>query len=306
MMDNLIDATTGTEGPLTALTVTDKGIGFYLFTRENPNEPVILDVDDIGSLRSANFNRSAPTKVLVHGWMDSGSSWWMHDFRRNYLNSGYYNVIIVDWSSGSSKEYLIAARFVKRVGYLASRLLEYLIMEGIANPDNIHILGHSLGAHVAGLVGSNLAGRLARITGMDPARPDFEAPLVRDPRERLDPSDAKFVDVIHTCAGTAGFVRPLGHADFYPNGGSFRQPGCPVLIAQSCSHGRSHQFMSESIVNPLAFPAVECSGWRKYKMDRCDKTKNRVAFMGENLRSSVRGVYFLETNAASPFGKKTL
>lgn len=101
--------------------------------------------------------------------------------------------------------------------------------------DNIHILGHSLGAHIAGFVGSNLDGKIARITGMDPARPDFEAPHLRAPKDRLDTSDAKFVDVIHTCAGTAGFVRPLGHVDFYPNGGSFRQPGCPIITTRNYS-----------------------------------------------------------------------
>lgn len=42
----------------------------------------------------------------------------------------------------------------------------------------------------------------------------------------LDTSDAEFVDVIHTAGGTAGFYDALGHADFYPNGGTSVQPGC--------------------------------------------------------------------------------
>jgi hypothetical protein len=42
--------------------------------------------------------------------------------------------------------------------------------------------------------------------------------------QRLDPSDANFVDVIHTNMGNllkGDFGTPLsaGHADFYPNGG---------------------------------------------------------------------------------------
>lgn len=101
--------------------------------------------------------------------------------------------------------------------------------EDMINLKNVHLLGHSLGAHVAGFVGYKFIGKIGRITGMDPARPDFEVPILRESKDRLDPSDAVFVDVIHTCAGTVGFVRPIGHADFYPNGGSFRQPGCPVL-----------------------------------------------------------------------------
>jgi hypothetical protein len=64
-------------------------------------------------------------------------------------------------------------------------------------------------------------------SAFDPAYPGFDGP---NARRRLTKSDAKFVDVIHTNARTGlsnavGIETPLGHADFYPNGGS-RMPGC--------------------------------------------------------------------------------
>lgn len=46
---------------------------------------------------------------------------------------------------------------------------------------------------------------------------------------RLDPSDAKHVHVIHTNGGLLGFLKPIGHADFYPNGG-MNQKGCKFDI----------------------------------------------------------------------------
>lgn len=98
---------------------------------------------------------------------------------------------------------------------------------------NVHILGHSLGAHIAGFAGAKVAGAIGRITGMDPAGPLYEFPLLRESRGRLDPTDAVFVDIIHTCAGAAGFVEAIGHVDFYPNGGTFNQPGCPVLQSRN-------------------------------------------------------------------------
>lgn len=48
------------------------------------------------------------------------------------------------------------------------------------------------------------------------------------PEGHLTSTDAEFVDVIHTDGGVLGFPFPLGHADFYPNGGTSRQPGCDV------------------------------------------------------------------------------
>lgn len=43
--------------------------------------------------------------------------------------------------------------------------------------------------------------------------------------EKLDASDADFVDVIHTNALLQGKIERCGHADFYMNGGVL-QPGC--------------------------------------------------------------------------------
>lgn len=65
----------------------------------------------------------------------------------------------------------------------------------------MHIIGHSLGAHTAGYAGERIEG-LGRITGLDPAEPYFQG---MPPHTRLDPTDAKLVDVIHT-DGTSIFL----------------------------------------------------------------------------------------------------
>jgi len=68
---------------------------------------------------------------------------------------------------------------------------------------------------------------IINLSGLDPAEPHFSK---TDPIVRLDPTDADFVDVIHTDAGPflsggLGIFEPVGHVDFYPNGG-IEQPGC--------------------------------------------------------------------------------
>lgn len=63
---------------------------------------------------------------------------------------------------------------------------------------------------------------LPRITGLDPAMPLF---ITSGKADKLDPSDASYVDVIHTNALVQGKMERCGHADFYMNGG-IMQPGC--------------------------------------------------------------------------------
>ena len=63
---------------------------------------------------------------------------------------------------------------------------------------------------------------------MDPAGPGF---TFADSDERLDKSDAKFVDVMHTSIKfpkALGLSKPIGHVDFYPNYGG-TQPGCSYI-----------------------------------------------------------------------------
>lgn len=60
--------------------------------------------------------------------------------------------------------------------------------------------------------------------------------------------------------------------------------------------------MSESIVSPEAFKAVECDNWKDFKSGTCN-SKSQFVYMGEKLSYDTRGTYFLETNSEAPFGK---
>lgn len=129
----------------------------------------------------------------------------------------------------------IYANSHSQVGEYIAVFLEFLSSETRVSLDDVHVVGHSLGAHIAGYIGKYTSRKLGRITGLDPAGPAYETPYLKDPADRLDSTDANFVDVIHTCAGSLGFLRPIGHADFYPNGGTFKQPGCPIFSSRNIS-----------------------------------------------------------------------
>lgn len=93
------------------------------------------------------------------------------------------------------------------------------------NPDNVHLIGHSLGSHIATAIGKVFNGSIGRITALDPARPLFHD----NDRDIISKNDAKFLDVIHSCSKILGIFEPKGHVDFYPNYGTASQPGCEIL-----------------------------------------------------------------------------
>lgn len=83
----------------------------------------------------------------------------------------------------------------------------------------LNCIGHSLGAQIVGQAGRNFTQQtgkqLPRITGLDPAKPCFNAGTGLS---GLQKTDAKFVDIIHTDPGVLAVEGAIGDADFYPNG----------------------------------------------------------------------------------------
>lgn len=90
-------------------------INYELYTKDNKEQPVFLRVGDATQLKDSPFNSEWPTKIIIHGWAESGNAFWLHDIRRNYLNVGDYNVICVDWFAGSTKEYLTSVKLTHQV-----------------------------------------------------------------------------------------------------------------------------------------------------------------------------------------------
>lgn len=112
--------------------------------------------------------------------------------------------------------------------YIGDRIID-LYANYSANLSAFHLVGHSLGAHIAGFAGKTvqtLTGiNLGRITGLDPAGPLF---LLADADDRLANTDADLVVALHTDGGVNGYLGALGDIDFYANGGIPEQPGCQI------------------------------------------------------------------------------
>ncbi|CAG9811887.1 unnamed protein product [Chironomus riparius] len=268
---------------------------FLLFTRSNPTVGQRITFD-VQSIENSNFIRGGGARFLIHGWGSSSNSGENSFTRNEFLARSDLNVIVVDWSVGAgANNYITARNRVGPAGQVVGQFIDFLNENGFVQHNQVHIVGHSLGSHVAGHAGKNtFRGQLNAIFGTDPAGPLFN---VNNP-DRLDTSDAFYTEAIHTNAGTLGFDAPITHASFYPNWGS-SQPGCGVDIGGGCAHGRATRLYSES-VNSDQFRSRQCNGYEDIVARNCPET-GVIGILGGDSAKAIRGVFFLETNAEAPF-----
>lgn len=118
-----------------------------------------------------------------------------------------------------------ATKNILKAGQFLGQFIEYLNNNGFAYSTTV-CAGHSLGAHICGIAGSTVGGKIGKIFGMDPAGPLITYPITVPINQRLDLTDAVFVQNIYTSAPILGGNIDMGHQNFYPNGGLVPQPFC--------------------------------------------------------------------------------
>ncbi|KAG8435843.1 hypothetical protein GDO86_013697 [Hymenochirus boettgeri] len=292
---------------------------YLLFTRENPNDFQEVPALNPSTVKESNFKASRKSHFVIHGYTDSGTTIWLLKLCKAMIQVEDVNCFCVDWHHGAISLYPQSANNIRVVGAQIAYFIGFLNTSYGYSPSNIHLIGHSLGAHTAGEAGKRIHG-LARITGLDPAGPEF-----RDtpPEVRLDPTDAVFVDVIHTDATVLGMRQISGHLDFYPNGGD-HMAGCGVSVIfelfkeeltdaskdlAACNHLRSYKYYTESLLTPDGFIGYPSSSYEDFT--------NGVGFPCPSTGCPLMGHYadrysgkkpssqsfYLNTGAEKPFAR---
>lgn len=256
----------------------------------------VLEWRNPETLKNSTFDPSKPTMIFVHGFLAHVNKPWLVEMMQVSLLMDDINAIRIGWAGGSQTVlYPQAVADTRLVAAEVSLLIGEMVKMG-ADIDSLWLIGHSLGAHTVGFVGQNTPG-IGRITGLDPAEPYFQG---HHEDARLDPTDAKFVDVIHTDAssifvGGFGSADPMGHVDYYPNGGH-DQPGCKLGLGDInsienakkyvvCNHERSFKILIETMRakaegRSCHFKAHRCSKYENYLKEECQECGEGCTFIG--------------------------
>ncbi|XP_072938699.1 pancreatic lipase-related protein 3-like [Epargyreus clarus] len=288
-----------------AMECPNENITFWLYTRSNKDNPHQIMANVPESIKKAPWVKDSQVKVLIHGYTGYKDFSPNTEIRPAYLECCDYNIISVDYNPITREPcYYESARNTELVGKCLAHLIDVLVESYQFKLSLFHIIGFSLGGHVAGFVSNFLkSGKLERITALDPALPLF---VTTDVTRKIDANDAKFVDVLHTNALEKGKLETCGHVDHFANGG-MNQPGCKATEQQTysgCNHARAPVYYAESITSNIGFYGTKCYSWITYLIGWCELVGSSTeVIFGEHVPRNASGIYFFSTNSKSPYAR---
>ncbi|TFK04833.1 E3 ubiquitin-protein ligase makorin-1-like [Platysternon megacephalum] len=208
-------------------------VQFLLFTSSNPSCGQLISLGD--DIENSSFNTSLDTKIIIHGFRALGTKpSWINGLMGALFRAAKVNVVAVDWVYGATIIYPGAVENVMELSIEISRFISKLLV------------------------------------GLDPAGPKYTK---ASREERLDPGDALFVEAIHTDTDNFGIRIPVGHIDYFINGGK-DQPGCARFISSGynyliCDHMRAVHLYVSALENSCPLMAFPCSSHENFLAGHC-------------------------------------
>ncbi|XP_073948838.1 pancreatic lipase-related protein 3-like [Choristoneura fumiferana] len=283
----------------------NENITFWLYTKTNQDSPHQVFALNSDSISSAPWVEDAPIKILIHGYTGHRDFSPSTEIRPAYMRCCDYNIISVDYNPIAREPcYFQAARNTELVGKCTAQLIDQLVTQHGFELQRFHVIGFSLGGQTAGFIGNYVtSGKLERISALDPAMPLF---VSQDNKKKVDASDAKMVDCLHTNALEKGKLETCGTVDFYANGG-LTQPGCKPSqehTKSGCDHARAPAYYAESIITEVGFYATKCTSWITHMIGWCNYvSSDEEVLFGEYMPHNISGLYFFATNSKSPYAR---
>ncbi|KAM3966368.1 lipase member H-A-like [Aphomia sociella] len=247
---------------------------------------------------------SRKTMLYVSGYLDSPNFLSSRVFETIYRKLGY-NIWLLDMLKFMSMEYPLVARIVPTVGKHVGEMLYNLTLHNPKfDPKKLEVVGFSLGGQTMSFIAKSykaLSGtKISRLTALDPMGPCFRN---LGPERRLDKEDADFVELIGTNIDGYGFPYPVGHVNFYVNGGE-HQPNDIVFMPcdMSCSHVKAYTTWFSAVQNPNSFIAMQCDSVQQARDRECYDRKPMVTnVLGLDVDKTKHGIFYLAVNFYYPY-----
>lgn len=192
---------------------------------------------------------------------------------------------------------------MRPVGKHVAEVLVQLSEAGL-DPARLELLGFSLGGQTVSYIARNyqqMTGRnISKITALEPSGPCFRT---LSPKERLDSSNADFVEVIHTNIDGFGMAARMGHVDIYVNGGEFQPSDVSMFpCTVTCSHFRVLSLWMSALKNPRKFVSLKCDSIQQARDADCyNRVPLETNLLGLSVDRRNHGIFYLSTDKVFPF-----
>ncbi|MDR3109240.1 MAG: hypothetical protein LBU65_06075 [Planctomycetaceae bacterium] len=194
--------------------------------------------------KDPRFDNTLPTVVFIHGMGGHTDTNWIKELARRIRKSEpNTNIIGVDWSSVQTPPkandssdwqkfieeqtglkidkkhidiFLMPVETANKIPEVVNVSNDYLFDEsGLhLNPSQTHIIGFSHGSHIAGMIGMKQAGKIKRITVLDPSTRAVHLGGDNVWGSGWDKNAAQFIDM-YASSKWAGTNKIYGHRTFF-------------------------------------------------------------------------------------------
>ncbi|XP_063708875.1 lipase member I-like [Culicoides brevitarsis] len=254
------------------------------------------------------IDSGVPVVILIHGWRRLMDLKWMDDVAldyRKYNNSS--NVCLIYWEELAWEIDLMKLKeeSLPKVVRRTAHFIKLLHEDHGISYDDISLVGHGIGAHIAGAASNKVDNKVGKIYALDPFGPLYSTYIQENPAGRLDPKDAKYVQALYTSSNVLGTELIVGHQNFKPNLG--RTPQTPCLNSYMelkfvCSHQLAVDYFRYSLNPEYEFTAMKCNrNITNYIVQNCGKQHvyDRFGVHAEGIS----GVFYFEPFPAAPYVK---
>ncbi|XP_018306315.1 pancreatic triacylglycerol lipase isoform X2 [Mycetomoellerius zeteki] len=272
-----------------------------------PNRSIQCVIDDTDCIQNAHNQMKKDkieTTVFIHGHQETTKVTPERLATRFYLDivSAYCSqnnsvIAILDWSKLGYCDALLLSTRIDQIGQIIASTFNSLNNKGYEIA-KWHLIGHSVGAHIAGCIGTYSNFTFLHITGLDPAGVFVFTDLYKGCV--MNPTVAHFTDAFYTNRGALSAVKNVGNLNIYANSGTAPQPGCysnasSQIDVHVCSHIKAIEWYADAVKNETKYLATKCEDcmlFLRYKY--CQE--NDQIYLGPHVDTKKTGIYCLPIN----------
>lgn len=231
--------------------------------------------------------------VFIHGYSRNKKP--IQNIISAYCSRNISTIALLNWTQLQPKQIsLTVTNWTSAIGRIAASTFDTLKIKGY-NVETWHLIGHSMGAHIAGCIGTYTNFSWLHITGLDPAGVVFYTDMYKGCQ--INPDVANLTDVFYTDGNGYGTIREVGKLNIYANTGTAPQPGCcSSSNIHYCGHFKAIEWYADAVRNGTRYSAIKCTNCFMFLHFHDYCKKNEHVYLGSHINKKASGNYCLAIN----------